>query len=149
MKSIEEAFRESKQISRKFNEEVHRCSLKGWSDRKRELDVAFELQELLILDRELKFQHLLQTGEIGRQEWHSMMDIMKRLSEGWTEAEDAVLKNENPRYAEVSEKIEQIGRALDADAIDGPLQDMRRDPEYKHALKRYIQALKELDAQLG
>lgn len=43
--------------------------------------------------------------------------------------------------------IEEHRKVLNAEAIDGPLRDLQRDPEYQQARQGYFAALKELDAQ--
>lgn len=145
--SLQEIFRKSKDASREFMRQTHLCSLKGWPDRKRELDIAFELQLLLLRQREMRFRHLFQTGIIQHEKLLSLADVAERLANGWLESEEAALAGSDPDYQKLVRAIEGHRSALNADAIDGPLRALQRDPEYRQARQGYFETLKGLDVQ--
>lgn len=144
---IQQIFRKSKDANREFMRRAHLCSLKGWPDRKRELEVAFELQLLLLSQREMRFGHLLKTGVIQHERVLSLLEVSERLGGGWGDMEEMALAESDPEYRKLNRAIGEHRRALNADAIDGPLRDLQRDPEYRQARQEYFETLKQLDAQ--
>lgn len=84
---IREIFRKSQDASREYLNQARRCSLRGWPDRKRELDTAFELQVLLLRRHELRFEYLMKMRLIQSDSWPSLLEFTKRLNDGWRDTE--------------------------------------------------------------
>ena len=63
--------------------------------------------------------------------------------------EEAELHHSSARYREVSLEIDCCQAQLDPDALDGPLKDAQRDPEYPAARRDLQQKLRNFDQELN
>lgn len=144
---LQQIFQRSKDANRDFMRRAHLCSQKGWPDRKRELDVAFELQLLLSSQREMRFAYLMTGGVIQYERQSSLLKLSERLGRGWSDTEEAAFTESASDYEKLERDIQECQRALDPEAIDGPLRDLEKDPEYQQARQEYLKTLRELDAE--
>jgi hypothetical protein len=126
-----------------------RCLLKGWPDRKQAIRNS---TRLLLLQGEAELMRFDSLAGYQRDIailCKSLESIIDRLYKHWTEAEDIVLRQNNPSYVELVRQLELADAARDPAALDGPLAAARGDPEYLAAAEAMRMKYFELNERLG
>ena len=106
---------------------------------------AFALQRLLEQRQASRFKYLFALGKLEIANFKSLDSIAERLDTGWTETEEADLKERMAGYRDDSRVIEDIQSKWDPHALDDARQLLENDPKYREARL----ALSERSRKLG
>jgi len=146
---VAQAFREYGQSKREFFALAEICSVRGWPDRKAVVQNAFKLQILFNQREEMRLQFLLSRHAPEVARYKSVSEMSNRLTEHWSEDDEAGIAATSSRYRDILHEIEAQQASLDSDALTGPFQHAQRDPEYLHARQALQDKLRYLDDQLS
>jgi hypothetical protein len=146
---VAQTFREYGKAKREFLALAEICSVKGWPDRKAVIQNALKLQILFSQREERRLEYLLtrQAPEVAG--YKSISETSKRLTEYWSEDDEAGIIGTGSIYCGILQEIETHQATLDSDALSGPFQAVQRDPEYLRARQTLEDKLRSLDHQLS
>jgi hypothetical protein len=125
--------------------------LKGWPDRKGALQNAFRLQQLFCAQELRRAEYLaasLKMSDALRRPT-TIAVIEKMFREAWNDRHEKAMRQTDPSYGALADEIELCRAAFDRQAVEGPLRDAQRDPEWIAARKAAQEVLCEYDRQLG
>jgi hypothetical protein len=94
---------------------------------------AFNLQRLLKRRQSLRFKYLFAGGKLEFATFKSLDGIAERLEKGWTEAEEADLRERNVIYRDDSRSIGEIQSKWDPHALDDARLLLENDSKYREA----------------
>ena len=148
---VAQSFREYIQAKYDFLAVAQACSVRGWPDRKAQVENAWRLQVLFSRREELRLEFLFKrrAHEIGI--FKSVSEISSRLAEHWSANDEAEADAVGTRseYSDVLHEIEILQANLDSEVLAGPFQDVQRDPDYLFARSRLQDKLQLVEAKLG
>jgi hypothetical protein len=147
VKVLREIFQGYTDSKRALAADVDRLVLKGWPDRKTEVEAWGQLTKLVIECELLRFEYLLIHVPLESPIWTSLVTITQRLHTDWQASDESILREENPVYRETMRKLEAAEGARNPAALDGPFKNARRDPEYGAAVEAFTKKNNELDRQ--
>jgi hypothetical protein len=133
---------------RKFLDVYRTCIIRGWPDRKEPIDVQTDLAYLNFVVQGWRLDYLCERGLLQGTACRSLKSIFERLNKGWSDADEAGLKEANQLYREAITKSDVARGRLDPRALEGPSDDLERDRDYLKALDRLRQKARSVDAQL-
>lgn len=129
--SPQAAFRERKAPYLEFLRVAERRAVEVTPEHSVVWQNAFRLQRLLVEQLCLRFEHLVGNQQLDLAS-ESIARIEERLGSGWSEAEEAALKESLPSYKEISREIDAMKsrwRPLDKSLVDA----LQADSEYREA----------------
>jgi hypothetical protein len=94
---------------------------------------AFNLQRLLKRRQSFRFKYLFAGGKLDFATFKSLDSIAERLENGWTEADEADLRERNATYRDESRAIADIQSKWDPHALDDARQLLENDSKYREA----------------
>ena len=118
-------------------------------DQKLALRNCFRMQDLLRVQHIIRFEFLLEIHSLDCALFKSLEEIEQRLHEGWTEAEEGVLKEFNSHYSAVSREITEIRSKWPPNSLTYPLQALQQDPEYSTASIAHAALVRKLERRMA
>jgi hypothetical protein len=107
------------------------------------------LQDLLRARHTIRFEFLLEIHSLDCALSKSLGEIEQRLHEGWTEAEEGVLKEFNSHYGGISREITEIVRKLLPNSLTDPLQALQQDRECSDASIAHAALVRKLERRMA
>jgi hypothetical protein len=129
--------------------DMDRLVLKGWPDRKPAVQALNQLSNVVIECEILRFEHLLNCVSLDSPIWTSLDTILQKLHTDWRPSDERVLGDANVAYRDAMRRWEAAERNRDPSALDGPLEDARRDPEHKLVCAAFAKRSRELDREFA
>ena len=148
---IKDVFLRCQDARLEFNSALERCALKGWPDRSAAVRTATRLQELYFSQLSARLTHLVSRGDMGApwKEYATTAQVQGRVQEGWTEQEEAALRSYDAAYCQLQPKIDALEAIADSEAVDGPFEMAKRDPELIAAGWKLNNTVYALDQELA
>src|SRR5882757_2468568 len=112
---------------------AERRALKVSPAHKQAWQIAFSLQRLLKRRQSSRFEYLFARDKLDIVTFKSLDSIAERLDKGWTEAEEADLRERMAAYRDNSWAIEDIQSKWDPHALDDARQLLENDSKYREA----------------
>lgn len=125
--------------------DLDRVVLTGWPDRKPAVHALGQVTNLVMSCEILRFEYLLSSVLLESPIWASLETITKKLHTDWHLDDERILSDANARYRDTVRKLEAAKRNRNREALDGPLKDARRDPEFSMACDAFAKRNDELD----
>jgi hypothetical protein len=150
--AIQEIFRQYIEAKREFGAIAERCLLKGWPDRKAEIQSTMRLMTLVSEIELLRFEYLMSVTLLDSATLKSFALLFDRLYKGWRDSDEVALSAGNPTYRDVSKELEatkSIKAAMDPAALDGPFAGAGQDPEFRNACAALDKKHRQLEEQIG
>jgi hypothetical protein len=116
---------------------------------KREILNAMRLQWLYSEQEVHRLECLAHIEPSSIRDLAILSALNERAFKGWTDSEESHLKDTNPVYSQLVRHIKICIDGLSAEALDGPIRDARRDPEYLLAKNAAADAVAECDVALS
>jgi hypothetical protein len=127
--------------------DMDRLVLKGWPDRKSAVQALSQVTNLVMECEILRFEYLLSYVPLESPIWKSLETIMQRLHTDWRDTDEKVLSDANAAYRDTAKNLKTAERNRNPGALDGPMKDARRDPEFGMVCDTFAKRNDELDRQ--
>jgi hypothetical protein len=134
---------------RGFGAEMDRLALKGWPDRKPAVQALSQLSNAVMECEMLRFEYLLSHVSLDSPIWTSLQTILQRLLTDWLPSDESILGDANAAYRDAMRRWEAAERNRDPSALDEPMKDARRDPEFKLVCAAFAKRNNELDREFA
>jgi hypothetical protein len=110
---------------------------------------CFKLWDLLMVQREIRFEYLLKSKSLDCSTFKSLDEIDERLDKGWDVTEEVNLKKSNAHYTSICQEIADIKSKWDSDSLTAPLRALEQDPQYRAAREENADRIQELQRRLS
>jgi hypothetical protein len=97
----------------------------------------------------LRFEYLLNHVSLDSPIWSSLQTILQRLLTDWRPSDETILGDANAAYRDAMKRWEAAERNRNPTDLDGPLEDARRDPEFKLVCAAFAKRNNELDSEFA
>ena len=134
---------------RRLGADMDRVVLKGWPDRKSAMQALSQVANLVMECEILRFEYLLSHVPLESPIWTSLDTITQKLHTDWHASDEKMLSGANAIYRDTVKKLEAAERSRKPAELDDPIEDARRDPEYRTVCEVFRQSNDELDRQLS
>jgi hypothetical protein len=145
---VHDVFRKYVESYRQYLKVAQRRAIELFPDRKLAWQNAFRLQHLLKEREALRFEYLFGRNKFDGVDLRSLSSIAARLDNGWSEAEEAEIKENLSVYTSVAREIEDIQSKWDADALGDSSRVVDQDLKYCDARRALAERTRKLEAQL-
>ncbi len=95
----------------------------------------------------LRFEYRLSYVPLEDRVWTSLQTITERLHTGWQPNDERALSDTDATYRETMAKLEAAERNRNRAALEGPVKDAGRDPEFGLLCAAFAKSNDELDLQ--
>jgi hypothetical protein len=146
---VQEVFREYVESYRQYLKIAERRAIELSPDRKLAWQNAFRLQNLLKERQALRFEYLFGRDKFDGVNLRSLSSIAARLDNGWSEADEAELKENLSIYRGISQEIEDIQSKWDPNALGDSSRAVDQDLKYCDALRTLADRTRKLEARLA
>jgi hypothetical protein len=146
---VQEVFREYVESYRQYLKIAERRAIELSPDRKLAWQNVFRLQNLLKERQALRFEYLFGRDKFDGVNLRSLSSIAARLDNGWSEADEAELKENLSTYRGISQEIEDIQSKWDSNALGDSSRVVDQDLKYCDALRALADRTRKLEARLA
>jgi hypothetical protein len=146
---VQEVFREYVESYRQYLKIAERRAIELSPDRKLAWQNVFRLQNLLKERQALRFEYLFGRDKFDGVNLRSLSSIAARLDNGWSEADEAELKENLSAYRGISQEIEDIQSKWDSNALGDSSRVVDQDLKYCDALRALADRTRKLEARLA
>jgi hypothetical protein len=146
---VQEVFREYVESYRQYLKIAERRAIELSPDRKLAWQNVFRLQSLLKERQALRFEYLFGRDKFDGVNLRSLSSIAARLDNGWSEADEADLKENLSTYRGISQEIEGIQSKWDSNALGDSSRVVDQDLKYCDALRDLADRTRKLEARLA
>jgi hypothetical protein len=146
---VREVFREYMESCRENTKLAEQRALGASPDHIPILLNCFRLQHLLGERLTIRFEYLLTTKSLDCAPFNSLDDVQKRLDQGWTEAEEVAIKEDNSHYCDISREIEAIQFKWLPDSLTAPLRELMRDDIYRKDSVAHADRIREFQSRIA
>lgn len=133
---------------RKYLKAAERRAIELSPERKVAWQTVFRLQRLLNERQASRFEYLFGRGKFDDVTWKSLSSITERLDKGWSEAEEAELKENVSSYRDASLEIAEIQSNWDSNVLGGSSRIVDQDQQYSAARRALAERTRKLQARL-
>ena len=130
---LRDTFRKSEASYLEFVDLAEQCALRVSPEFKLAWLNVYRLQRLLIEQRTIRFEYLLQTRLLDCSNFETLDAIAERLDAGWSDAEEIAVQASNAPYSQISLAIEDIRSKWKPYAVGESYKMLENDPEYQTA----------------
>jgi hypothetical protein len=134
---------------RGFSADMDHVVLKGWPDRQPAVQALSQLSNMVMECEILRFEYLLNYVSLDSPIWTSLQTILQKLHTDWCPSDEAILGDANAAYRDAMKRWEAAERNRDPAALDEPMEDARRDPEFKLVCAAFAKRNNELDREFA
>jgi hypothetical protein len=146
--AVDSLFREYNRLLLEYFEASQACYAKGWNDRV----AAFErMRQATQLDRKLKllrWEHLVGHRLLQLKPDTNFDKLHSRIVEGWSTDEEADLRAKSEPYRDAHIQIAALFDGFDATALNEPIANAAKDPEYLAIAAKFKAALLAMEKRL-
>jgi hypothetical protein len=146
---VHDVFRKYVESYRQYLKIAERRAVELSPDRALAWQNVFRLQHLLKERQALRFEYLFGRDKFDRVTLRSLSSITARLDNGWSEAEEAELKENLLIYREISQEIEDIQSKWDSNALGDSSRVVDQDLKYCDARQALADRTRKLGARLA
>jgi hypothetical protein len=130
---LRNTFRKSDASYLEFLGVAEQCALRVSPEFNLAWQNVYRLQRLLMEQRAIRFEYLLQTRVLDCSIFETLDAIAERLDAGWSDAEEIAVQACNAHYSEISLAIADIRTKWKAYAVGESFKMLENDPEYRTA----------------
>jgi hypothetical protein len=130
---LRETFRKSRASYLEFLQVAEQCALRVSPEFKLAWQNVYRLQRLLMEQRTIRFEYLLETCVLDCSLFETLDAIAERLDAGWGDAEEVAVQTCNAHYSEISLEIADIRSKWKPYAVGESFKMLENDPEYQTA----------------
>jgi len=146
---VQEVFRKYVESYRQYLKIAARRAIELSPDRELAWQNVFRLQHLLKEREALRFEYLFGRDKFDGVTLSSLSNIAARLDNGWSEPEEAELKESLSIYGSISREIEDIQSKWDSNALGDSSRVVDQDMKYCDARRALADRTRKLEAQLA
>jgi hypothetical protein len=146
---VRESFRQYLKSCHAISKITEHRALAVSPDKKLALLNCFRLQDLLRERETIRFEFLLEIYALDCSLITSLDEIHQRLDQGWTEAEEGVLKEINSHYGGVSREIAEIRSKGVPNSFADLLNALQQDPKYRTASIAHAALVRKLQRKIA
>ena len=130
---LRNTFRKSQASYLEFLQVAEQCALRVSPEFKLAWQNVYRLQRLLMEQRTIRFEYLLETRVLDCSLFETLDAIAERLDAGWTDAEEMAVQACDAHYSGISLQIADIRSNWDPHAVGESFEILEQDPEYRTA----------------
>jgi hypothetical protein len=146
---VQEVFRKYVESYRQYLKIAERRAIELAPDRKVAWQNVFRLQHLLKERQALRFEYLFGRDKFDEGTLGSLTSIAARLDNGWSEEEEAKLKESLSIYRGIAQEIEDIQSKWDSNALGDSSRVVDQDMKYCDARRALADRTRKIEAQLA
>jgi hypothetical protein len=146
---VYQTFRDYLGSYREYLQIAERRAVELLPERKLAWQTVFRLQRLLNERQTLRFEYLFGRGKFDEVTWKSLSSIAERLDGGWSEVEEADLKENLSSYRDASQRIERIQANWDSNLLGDTSRVLDQDLQYSDARRALAERTRSLQARMG
>jgi hypothetical protein len=145
---VHDTYKKSVESYRQYLKIAERRAIELSPERKLAWQTVFRLQRLLNERQASRFEYLFGRGKFDGVTWKSLSSITERLDKGWSEAEEADLKENVSSYRDASREIEDLQSNWDSNVLGDSSRVVDQDLQYSAARRALAERTRKLQARL-